>query len=110
MIQRVQTIFIFISIVLMVSMYFWFPAILDETGAMIVERNEPLVAGILIAIVLVSLVAIFSYKNRRRQLVLNRRNILIHIILLGVFVYRLLMLSGETSISEKDICVFKVGS
>ena len=37
---------------------------------------------------------------------LNRLNILINLILLGVLIYYLLMLSGETDVSEKGIGVF----
>ncbi len=39
------------------------------------------------------------------QFVLNRLNIILNFVLLGVFVYRLLTLSGETIVSEKGIGV-----
>lgn len=87
-------------------MCLWFPVILDGEGAVIVERDEPLVLGLLAGTVLMSFISIFSYKNRKRQMNLNRFNILIHIILLGVFVYQSLMLSGEITISKKGIGVF----
>jgi len=87
-------------------MFLWFPVILDGEGAVIVERDEPLVLGLLAGTVLMSFISIFSYKNRKRQMNLNRFNILIHIILLGVFVYQSLMLSGEITISKKGIGVF----
>lgn len=106
MIQRVQSIYIFIAIILMVVMYLWFPVILDGSGALIVERDEPLVLGLLALSVLIPLIAIFSFKNRKRQMGLNRLTILIQIILLGVFAYQLLMLSGEIIISKKGIGVF----
>src|SRR5690554_5243748 len=106
MIQRIQSVYILISIILMTVMFLWFPVILDGEGAVIVERDEPLVLGLLAGTVLMSFISIFSYKNRKRQMNLNRFNILIHIILLGVFVYQSLMLSGEITISKKGIGVF----
>ena len=53
-----------------------------------------------------SLISLFLFKNRKNQFVLNRINILINLILLGVLIYHLLTLSGETQVSEKGIGVF----
>ena len=53
-----------------------------------------------------SLVAVFSYKNRTRQIIINRINIVINFLLLGIIVYHLLNLPGEIDISEKGIGVF----
>ena len=54
---------------------------------------------------LLSLITIFLFKKRQLQFVLNRLNILINLILLGVLMYYLLMLPGEMEISEKGIGV-----
>ena len=44
------------------------------------------------------------FKNRKFQFVLGRLNIILNFILLGLFVYRSLSISGETSdVSEKGI-------
>jgi len=53
-----------------------------------------------------SIITLFSYKKRKKQFVLNRLNIILNLILLGLFVYRLLNLSGESEISEKGIGMF----
>ena len=53
-----------------------------------------------------SLVAVFLYKNRTRQIIINRINIVINFLLLGIIVYHLLNLPGEIDISEKGIGVF----
>lgn len=53
-----------------------------------------------------SFVAIFLYKNRTRQIIINRINIVINFLLLGIIVYHLLNLPGEIDISEKGIGVF----
>lgn len=53
-----------------------------------------------------ALVAIFNYKKRQHQFVINRLNIILNLILLGLFVYRSLTLSGEEVASEKGIGIF----
>jgi len=57
-----------------------------------------------IASAILALIAIFMFKNRKFQFVLGRLNIILNFILLGLFVYRSLSISGETSdVSEKGI-------
>jgi len=54
-----------------------------------------------------SLLSIISYKKRQNQFVIGRLNIILNLILLGLFVYRSLNLSGETvEVSEKGIGMF----
>jgi hypothetical protein len=54
-----------------------------------------------------SLLSIVSYKKRQNQFVIDRLNIILNLILLGLFVYRSLNLSGETiAVSEKGIGMF----
>lgn len=53
-----------------------------------------------------AVISIFSYKKRQNQFVFNRLNIILNLILLGLFIYRSLTLSGETEISEKGIGIF----
>ena len=53
-----------------------------------------------------SLLSILFYKKRQHQFVINRLNIILNLILLGLFVYRSLNLSGEALVSEKGIGMF----
>jgi hypothetical protein len=54
-----------------------------------------------------SLLSIISFKKRQQQFVYGRLNIILNLILLGLFVYRTLNLSGETiAVSEKGIGMF----
>jgi len=54
-----------------------------------------------------SLLSILSYKKRQNQFVIGRLNIILNLILLGLFVYRSLNVSGETIlVSEKGIGMF----
>jgi tellurite resistance protein TehA-like permease len=83
----------------------WFPEVLGKDGSVILERDEPLILGLLIVSIALSIISILNFKKRQLQFVLNRLNILSNFVLLGVFVYRLLTLSGETIVSEKGIGV-----
>ena len=53
-----------------------------------------------------SILSIFKFKNRKSQFILGRLNIILNFILLGLFVYQSLNLSGETLVSEKGIGIF----
>jgi hypothetical protein len=54
-----------------------------------------------------SVVSLVSYKKRQNQFVIGRLNMILNLILLGLFVYRSLNISGETAlVSEKGIGMF----
>ncbi|MBT8179673.1 MAG: DUF4293 family protein, partial [Eudoraea sp.] len=61
------------------------------------------IAIVFLAVAVFALIAVFLYKNRKNQFVLNRLNLILNLFLLGFFVYRSLSLSGETAVSEKGI-------
>ena len=105
MIQRIQTIYLVIVVIIMGALFNWFPIILGEDGAIIIDRSEPLVLGLIFISIALAIISILSFKKRKLQFVLNRLNIISNFILLGVFVYRSLTLSGETLVSEKGIGV-----
>lgn len=105
MIQRIQTLYIIIAILFIISTFIWFPTVIDEAGIVILDSGDLMVTGLLALAGLAAIFALISYKNRIRQILLNRGSILLQIILLGVSAYRLLTLSGEMQISEKDIGV-----
>ncbi|WP_410004548.1 DUF4293 domain-containing protein [Aequorivita nionensis] len=105
MIQRIQTIYLVISAIIMGALFMWFPVVLGKDGSVIMERNEPLLFGLIFVSIALAIISILSFKKRQMQFVLNRLNIISNFVLLGVFVYRLLTLSGETIVSEKGIGV-----
>jgi len=105
MLQRIQTVYIIISALIIGAMYLWFPIVQDKAGTIIIERNEPFVFGLIFVSIALAIISILSFKKRQLQFVLNRLNIVSNFILLGVFVYRTLTLSGETLVSEKGIGV-----
>ena len=105
MIQRIQTIYLVISAIILGALFIWFPVVLGKDGSVIMERNEPLILGLIFVSIALTIISILSFKKRQLQFVLNRLNIISNFVLLGVFVYRLLTLSGETIVSEKGIGV-----
>lgn len=106
MLQRIQTIYLIISAAIVGAIYIWFPIIVSEEGTIIVRNDEPIIVGLIFGSILLTFISISSYKKRKSQFVMNRLNIILNFFLLGVFVYRSLILSGETLVSEKGIGVF----
>jgi len=105
MLQRIQTVYLIVSALIIGALYYWFPMVLDEAGNSVIERNEPLVLGLILVSVVLAVISIFNFRKRKLQFVINRLNIISNFVLLGVFVYRSLTLSGETLVSEKGIGV-----
>ena len=103
MIQRIQTVYLFIVVLIAAIVPFWVNLWSDANGNEIYAQNEILISGAFYISAILALVAILLFKNRKNQFVLNRLNLLINLILLGFFVYRSLNLSGETEVSEKGI-------
>ncbi|MAZ71934.1 MAG: hypothetical protein CMC70_02185 [Flavobacteriaceae bacterium] len=105
MLQRIQTVYMILAALVMGCLYIWFPAIVDDAGNSIIARDEILVFGLIFVSIALAIISILSFKKRQLQFVLNRLNIISNFVLLGVFVYRSLKVSGETLVSEKGIGV-----
>ncbi|WP_299674093.1 DUF4293 domain-containing protein [uncultured Tenacibaculum sp.] len=113
MIQRIQTLYLLLAGIISGGLTFvfnlWSTAkstifSLDLLqAASFLQKSIP-VSFFLSAIL--SVVAIFLFKNRQLQFVVGRLNILTNLFLLGVLVYLSLTLSGETAVSEKGIGMF----
>ena len=103
MLQRIQTVYMILSILVMGALYMWFPVVEDAAKNVVIDKSEPLVLGLILAPVVLTLISIFNFKKRQQQFVLNRLSIILNFVLLGVFVYRSLKVSGETLVSEKGI-------
>jgi succinate-acetate transporter protein len=103
MIQRIQTIFLLIVILLTGVLPFWVNLWSDAQGKEIYAQSEILISGVFYLSAVLALITILSYKKRKNQFVLNRLNMIMNLFLLGFFVYRSLNLSGETLVSEKGI-------
>jgi len=96
MLQRIQTIWTLLAVLAAVSLF--------VTGQDIdVFGNIPVINISCIALVLAGALSIFSFKNRKRQILLNTFSIIINVLLIGVLAYWLLNLSGGIQIPEKGI-------
>lgn len=106
MIQRIQTIYLLIAFIIMGMLPYVFPLEITSTGQKIFTADH-LVDMLLFSLsAILSLISIFLFKNRKLQFVLGRLNIILNLILLGLFVYHSLSLSGEVATSEKGIGMF----
>lgn len=114
MLQRIQTLYLLIAILLAGLVAFLVPFWVGSDDGL-VYLNTMLQSKELILIVIPSafmvsailaLLALFSFKNRTRQIIYNRLNIVVNFLLLGIVVYHQLNLPGGTMVSEKGIGVF----
>jgi hypothetical protein len=105
MLQRIQTIYLTLAAVIVAGLYIWFPVITNTEGETVISNQEPFVFGLIFGSIALTIIAILTFKKRQAQFVLNRLNIILNFVLLGVFVYRSLNISGETLVSEKGIGV-----
>lgn len=107
MLQRIQTVYLFVVFLLSGVLPFVCPLWVDKTGENYYFIQDLAFVFLLVAATTLSVISIFSFKKRKNQFVFNRLNIILNLILLGLFVYRLLNLSGETDptkeVSEKGI-------
>lgn len=107
MLQRIQTIYLLLAFVVTGVLPFFIPLwTMTDGAAYLFMQNQVYVVLFGLSTTL-SLVSIVSYKKRQNQFVMGRLNIILNLILLGLFVYRSLNVSGETpTVSEKGIGMF----
>ena len=107
MIQRIQTIYLLLAFVVTGVLPFFIPLWTMSDGKdYFFMQNQVYVVALGLSTTL-SLLSIVSYKKRQNQFVIGRLNIILNLILLGLFVYRSLNVSGENlAVSEKGIGMF----
>lgn len=103
MLQRIQTVYLALVFILNGILSFVLPIGYTSENVKFHAAMNPLYAGIFALTTALAVVSIFSYKNRKNQFVINRLNMISNVILLGLFVYQSLNLSGESQLSEKGI-------
>lgn len=103
MIQRIQSLYIVVVILLNGVLSFYLPLWITSENAEIYALSQPVAISLFLLSVLISLITLFSFKKRKRQFVLGRINIILNFVLVGVFAYWTLSLPGEMDISEKGI-------
>ena len=105
MFLRIQTIYLILVTFVMAGLYIWFPVVTSTDGVVLISNQEPLVFGLIFTCIALTIIAVLTFKKRQTQFVLNRLNIILNFVLLGVFVYRSLSVPGETLVSQKGIGV-----
>lgn len=107
MIQRIQTVYLLVALVILGVLPFVFPLFTMSDGNEFRFMNDSFYTVLFGLSTTLTLISIMYFKKRQHQFVLNRLTIILNLILLGLFVYRSLNLSGEAvQVSEKGIGMF----
>lgn len=103
MLQRIQTVYLLIVLLVMGVGHLWVPLYTNAINEQVFATDTIyMLIGFILSAVL-ALISIFAFKKRQNQFVINRLNMILNVILLGVLVYWSLSISGEASVSEKGI-------
>jgi uncharacterized membrane protein SirB2 len=111
MLQRIQTIYLFLASAVSGGLIFLLSLWVDDAGvsfyAMDAFSKNSMLLKIMTVLFFLSsglaLISVFQFKKRQNQFVIGRFIILINFILLGILVYFTQNLSGEINVSEKGI-------
>tara|TARA_B110000285_G_C14864095_1_gene485974 strand:- start:285 stop:716 length:432 start_codon:yes stop_codon:yes gene_type:complete len=113
MIQRIQTIYLFLASIVSGGLIFVFNlwnTLKEQIFVLDLFQEElvtiKLIPFMFITSAILSISTIFLFKDRKLQFVIGRVIVLINLFLLVLLIYLSLTLSGETSVSEKGIGMF----
>lgn len=106
MLQRIQTVYLLIAAIFSCGLIFVFHLWTNAQDVPVYAKDNMMYLAMFFGSAALSLISIFNYKNRKFQFVLGRLNIILNFILLGLFLYLLLMAPGESEISEKGVGIF----
>lgn len=103
MLQRIQSIYLFCCM-LNAGVLSLFISLWTTTSKKEVFVTDNILYLVLFGLtVFLAAISIFSFKKRQNQFVINRLNMILNFILIGLLVYHSLNLSGEAQVSEKGI-------
>jgi len=105
MLQRIQTVYLAIALIIAAVLPYFFP-LWKIDGKDFMFNKDLLYVSLFGLSTALTAISIISFKKRQHQFVLNRLNIILNLILLGLFVYRSLNLSGGATAPEKGIGMF----
>lgn len=107
MLQRIQTLHLLIVAVISGGLIFAFNLWTTAGGTDVYAKDEMLALGLFAGSAILAIISIFNFKNRKSQFMLGRLNMILNLILLGFFVYRILNSPGEANgVSEKGVGIF----
>ena len=102
MIQRIQSIYLLLAAVLTGGLSFVFN-LWKDGESLVFAIDKPVTLALFLASAIMSLVAIFMFKNRKSQFVMGRLNIILNFILLIVIVYQSTNPFGGAETPEKSV-------
>ncbi len=105
MLQRIQTVYLGLALIISGVLPFFFP-LWTESGKDFMFNQSIVYNALFGASAVLSLISIISFKKRQQQFAMGRLNMILNLILLGLFVYHSLNLSGDAKASEKGIGMF----
>jgi len=103
MIQRVQTLYLVVVVLISALAAFLTPVWRETQSAIALPYNYTYLQFGYLLIAALGLIVVFLFKNRKRQVRLVQLLIILNLVLLGFFVYWFLNLPGENTLSEKGI-------
>ncbi|MEM1256910.1 MAG: DUF4293 domain-containing protein [Bacteroidota bacterium] len=103
MIQRIQTLYLIVVALCSGFLPFVISLWTVSDGATIFAKDNMSILAAFLGSAVLAIIAIFLFKKRQNQFVLNRLNMILNLFLLGFFVYRSLNLSGGAAVPEKGI-------
>ena len=107
MLQRIQTIYLLFALLAAAVFPYLLPLWKLDSGQEFYFIQNLVYVALFGLSTSLSIISIISFKKRQLQFVLGRLNIILNLILLGLFVYRSLNVSGEIpAVSEKGIGMF----
>ncbi|SDS30199.1 protein of unknown function [Polaribacter sp. KT25b] len=113
MLQRIQSIYLFLASIIsggLIFVFYLWNTLKEQIFVLDLFSNEEIILKVIpfmfFASAILSLVTIFLFKDRKLQFVLGRIIILINLFLLGLLIYLSLTLPGENAVSEKGIGMF----
>lgn len=103
---RIQTYYLIACLIVTGVLPFVFPLWKDASGKSIYFMMDIAYTALFGLSSTLSLLSILSHAKRQQQFVMGRLNMILNLILLGLFVYRTLTASGEAMVSEKGVGMF----
>jgi len=103
MIQRIQTLYLIGAAIATGILPFFMPLWIDSNSFPLYFSSNLSISILFGFSTALSVLSIFSYKKRQQQFVVGRLNIILNLILVGLFVFNSITLSGDSQLSEKGI-------
>lgn len=103
MLQRIQTIYLLLCMLISGVLPFFIKIWTTESKLEVYANSNTIYIGLFLISAILAVLSIISFKKRQNQFVLNRLNMILNFIIIGLLVYHSLSLSGEAKVSEKGI-------